>query len=234
MSCCEASSVPLGLLHSKKVEDGFRSMIRRGYFETYDKDTSTPTQPYRKFVRQVEQFTARELSYEKDSLNAFIRGLNYYKGGQGPESFPLYTHMGLPCNSEPSNAMDAYAYTPQLLRSLIWRHEASLNRKPPSRRQGYPSYSWAGWAGVATLSNEPMTWHERFVIMIHKTRDPETASDLFAPLGVTLDVEAYIFQAYVNFYEDLDSNGIHTSFHLTHQKTWTMGKDNPYYFLMTS
>lgn len=36
MSCCEAISVPIRLLHYRNFQDGFRSTIRRGYFETYD------------------------------------------------------------------------------------------------------------------------------------------------------------------------------------------------------
>ena len=46
MNCCEAINVPLGLLHYKKFEDGFRSTIRRGYFETYAENTSARLETY--------------------------------------------------------------------------------------------------------------------------------------------------------------------------------------------
>lgn len=225
MSCCEATSVPLDLLHYDRFEDGFRSMIQRGYFETHAENTSTRLETYAKFARQVEQFTARELSYEKDSLNAFIGVLNYYTNGQGPKSLPFHTHMGLPCNAEPSKYIqpllpgDAQPsnHTPQLLRSLLWEHNRFLNRVPPKRRRGYPSYSWAGWAGVATLPETQTILLKHFKTSLHRKRDPEAASDFLAPLGATIDLETYVVQGQVDFSEGPDSSGSHTKFHL---KTW--------------
>ena len=215
MSCCEAISVPLGLLHCKTFEDGFRSTIGRGYFEMFAENPRTRLDTYAKFAKQVEQFTARELSYEKDSLNAFIGVLNYYTNGQGPESIPFHTHMGLPCNAESSSVTEAGAYPPQLFRSLLWEHKISLNRVPPKRRPEYPSYSWAGWAGVATLPRTQQILLEHSQTMLHIGRDPGTTSDVLAPLGATIDFETYVVQGQAECSEDPDSNEVHTKFHLT-------------------
>lgn len=210
MSCCEAVSVPLDLLHYKNFEGGFRPTIRRGYFETYGERTSYKPQTLSKFAEQVQQYTARELSYEKDSLNAFIGVLNYYTNGQGPKSFPLHTHLGLPCDAESSSVKKAGTITPQLLRSLLWEHDISLNRVSPKRRREYPSYSWAGWAGVASLTRTQTYFLEYYYI----DGDLKTAPDFSAPLGATIDFETYVVQGQVEFSEDPDSSGSHTKFHL--------------------
>ena len=132
-------------------------MVQRGYFVAPVDRYDTWRKTLSKFVNEVEQYTARELSYETDSLNAFMGVLNYYKNGHGPQSFPLYTHIGRPLNSgESSSAVEAYADTLQFALGSTWEHRIKLNRAPPRRRKGYPSFSWAGWAGVASM---PDTTH---------------------------------------------------------------------------
>lgn len=172
-------------------------------------------QTYERFAKQVEQSTARELTYEKDSLNAFIGVVNYYTDGQGSESFPLYTYMGLPCNPGFDTVTDFRAITHQFFRSLLWEHETSHNRGPPKRGQGCPSYSWAGWAGVATLPKIQTIFVDDSKTSLHARMDPGRSFEYAAPLSPTLDFNAYVIQGQVEFSEDLDSNGLHTSFHLT-------------------
>ena len=211
VSCCEDRVVPLDLLNYKSFEDGFGSMVQRGYFEAPNNMHDTRRKTLSKFQNEVELYTARELSYETDSLNAFMGVLNYYKNGHGPQSFPLYTHIGLPLNSgESPSALEAYADTLQFALGLTWEHRISLNRAPPRRRKGYPSFSWAGWAGVASM---PDTTHSVFKSMIQIQREPGTASDLSAPPDAALFLEADVIQGQINVSEDPAFNGLHTNFH---------------------
>ena len=198
MSCSEVLSVSLDRLHCEKSDDGFRDMIQRRYFESYGQPMYTqPT--HLRFASQVEQFTARDLSYETDSLKAFKGILNYYKNGQGPESFSIYTHFGLPLNIRKVSEIDAYADISQFVMSLSWEHRIERNRAPPKRRQGNPSFSWAGWAGVASIRDTSCI--EDFEIMIRMHNDPETGSDLSALLGANLDLEGVIVKGQVRISE---------------------------------
>ena len=38
-----------------------------------------------------------------------------------------------------------------LIVHLCWQHPPCLNKDPPRRREASPSFSWAGWSGVALL-----------------------------------------------------------------------------------
>ena len=211
MSCCEDRVIPWDLLNYKNFEDGFRSMVQQGYFEAPDNMYYAKRKTLSKFLSEVERYTARELSYETDSLNAFRGMLNYYKNGHGPQSFPLYTHLGLPLNSgESPSVMEAYADTLHFVLSLTWEHRISLNPAPPRRRKGYPSFSWAGWAGVATM---PDISYGDLKSMIQIQREPGTASDLSAPPDATLCLEADMIQGQIEVSEDPASNVLHTVFH---------------------
>ena len=211
MTCCEDRVVPLDLLNYKDFEDGFGSIVEQGYFEAPDNRYYTKRETLSKSRNEVERFTARELSYETESLNAFQGMLNYYRNGHGPQSFPLYTHLGLPLNSgESPCAMEAYADTLQFALSLTWEHRISLNSAPPRRRRGNPSFSWAGWAGVASM---PYRSYSKFKSMIQIQREPGTASDLSALPDATLGLEADVVQGQIEVYEDLASNALQTSFH---------------------
>ena len=211
LSCCEDRVVPLDVLNYKDFEDPFRSIVHQGYFEPFDSYYYTKRETLSRFQNEVERYTARELSYETDSLNAFQGMLNYYKNGHGPQSFPLYTHIGLPLNSgESTSAMVAYADSLRFVLSLAWEHRISLNPAPPRRRKGYPSFSWAGWAGVASVPNVSC---RSFKSMIQIQRQPGTAADLSAPLNTALRLEADVIQGQIQVSKDLASSALHTSFH---------------------
>ena len=222
MTCCEDRVVPLDLLNYKAFEYGFRSMVQQGYFEAPNNIRPfealygiqpTERETLSRFSNEVERYTARELSYEMDSLNAFKGMLNYYRNGRGPLSFPLYTHLGLPLNSgESPSIVETYADTPQFVWSLTWEHRISLNRVPPKRRKGYPSFSWAGWAGVASIPIPVYARH--FKSMIQILREPGTASDLSAPPDAVLCLEADMIQGQIEVSEDSISHALKTSFHL--------------------
>ena len=213
MSCSESCSVPLALLHKKNLEHGCRECIQQGYFEWYDYGTASRLSTPEKYWTQVEQFTARELSYETDSLNAFMGVANYYRNGQGSQSSPLYTHIGLPLDSDTfSSAEQPSSCGALFVLTLLWEH--SRKQVLPKRRQGFPSFSWAGWEGVAS---RPRLWSYRVNVraMARIVRDPGIDTELSTPLGATLDLEADTVQGQIEISDKSDSRGPHTSFRLT-------------------
>ncbi|KAI1397774.1 hypothetical protein F4819DRAFT_65792 [Hypoxylon fuscum] len=83
---------------------------------------------------QIEEYSRRQLTFEEDSLNAFLGVLKYY------ETYHGIKHLwGLPI----VEADGCYAFY------LEWVH----NDGPVLRRTGFPSWSWTGWAGGVGIRN---------------------------------------------------------------------------------
>lgn len=150
VNCCESVSKPLAVLHEHGNCDA-NSQIRKGYFEGLRGSSEvadswgrwhTGHYPYQ---NSVEQYTARELTYPSDSLNVFIGIMNKSRTG----CFPIYSYLGLPVSS-PSRKSHGRSTT-VLAATLLWQHKTKLNEKAPRRRPVFPSFTWAGWDGIATL-----------------------------------------------------------------------------------
>jgi len=91
----------------------------------------------------IEEFTARSLSYDTDSIRAFSVTLRYLSTEQNP----ILHLWGLPfCFGDLS--------IPNLIKSLMWSH-----RSKARRRSGFPSWSWAGWEGQVCFGTEFSTWN---------------------------------------------------------------------------
>lgn len=83
----------------------------------------------------IEDYTRRQLSYDSDSLNAFLGVLNFYE----VEDFALITHTwGVPIFHW-DHSYDIF---------LLWRHTGFATRRPE-----FPSWSWAGWAGPILIGS---------------------------------------------------------------------------------
>lgn len=89
------------------------------------------------FLSQVEEYSRRDLSHSGDSLNAFLGIFNY----QSRISPPLLHLWGLPIQTPELDLTDMAFYP-------LWWH-ASL----AARRPGFPSWTWAGWAGPVRFSS---------------------------------------------------------------------------------
>lgn len=204
MSCSESHSVPLALLHAGRLKNRCISSIWKGFWTSYGADTRT------KFWNDVARVTARELSYETDSLNAFVGMANYYKNGQESHSSPLYTHIDLPLDPHlHSSAEQPSSYGGQFVESLLWEHRS--HQVLPKRRLGFPSFSWAGWKGVASIPPVPGGLEPLARIV----RDPDTDAEVSTSPGTTLDLEADTIQGQIEISEILNSKDLHTSVCLT-------------------
>lgn len=82
----------------------------------------------------IQEYTSRDLSRSEDSLNAFLGVLDYNSKTRRPMA-----HLwGLPLYED-----QARAPRPRdILFEIFWWHES-----PGTRRRGFPSWTWAGWAG---------------------------------------------------------------------------------------
>ena len=87
---------------------------------------TTAFAPFFIYIGAVVQYTSRNMTYDRDSLNAFQSILSMWKRFLFPEGFS----WGLPIFSHPQ--------------SLSWFH---VRAATPRRRPGFPTWSWSGWAG---------------------------------------------------------------------------------------
>ena len=87
---------------------------------------------FAEYTRAIEEYTHREISYQSDVLNAFAGLLHIFS-----RFFRSKTLFGLP-----ENLLDV---------ALLWKPTRQLQR-----RDGFPSWSWAGWVGRVAY-DEPFT-----------------------------------------------------------------------------
>ncbi|KAH6694904.1 hypothetical protein BKA61DRAFT_257124 [Leptodontidium sp. MPI-SDFR-AT-0119] len=150
MHCREALCSPLRLLHRKDMKN-FMSWIRPGFFAgaggvstSWSKGLNAAgpfcerRQP--QFVCHVENFTARQLSYDTDSLAALLGILRTFESAVPP----IYHISGLPIVREAAGTA-----TRSFISALGWSHNNNHNFRSPKRRSTFPSWSWIGWEATA-------------------------------------------------------------------------------------
>lgn len=94
---------------------------------------------------QLEEYSKRDLTYERDSLNAFLGVLNFQTHEtRNLESKILHVSWGLIARkSRVTGDLSVY---------LDWYHKA-----PAERRPDFPSWAWTGWGGPLEFENEGIT-----------------------------------------------------------------------------
>ena len=129
MLCCESldhsRSFAHGLTHSSNpTELGFVTWMTDqigagGYRNPLD----SPTKRLQHWGMKVTLYTYRDMTYSEDGLRAF-EGILQRLGTMYPKGF----FHGLP--------IEDFDW------GLVWR-----SQWPPTRREGFPSWTWAGWKG---------------------------------------------------------------------------------------
>lgn len=147
MNCHESLSSDLDTLHMEDKSQ-FMEILRAGLFGGteklkyghFDDSNMQPTHKLLRFMGMVEQYTARDLTYDTDSLNAFIGIIRSFAA---PE-----TSLGQICGVPFLIPEDYYPFV-SFLDGLGWSHKAPAcdAHNHPKRRPEFPSWSWAGWAG---------------------------------------------------------------------------------------
>ena len=149
MNCYESLQSPLDQLHIRnrtKMRDSLRPGVfgrsrKQLEFGKLNPSTLRLCHSFIQYLGAVEQYSARTLRYDKDSLNAF-RGVmrSYVK-----RKLSICQLWGVPLP-----VMDDFTETSRYFAdSLAWHHRYDWRdaANAPKRRTQFPSWSWAGWQG---------------------------------------------------------------------------------------
>lgn len=196
MNCHESLLSDLDTLH---VEDKsqFMEILQSGLFGRteklkyghFDKLSMEPDHNLVLFMGMIEQYTARDLTYAADSLNAFTGIIRKFT----TPGTHLSQIRGVPLCHRRISAAGSFR------NGLGWSHKtpACGARDHPRRRPEFPSWSWAGWAGeiqykttffdgrLSKLSH----WRDNYYLADDRSVDIETGS------GLKFSVAAYINKA---------------------------------------
>lgn len=149
--------MPLEKLHIKnksKQRDCFRAgVFGRNGKEVFGRLDLNTLSIYRVFVRYlaaIEEYSARELRYDIDSLDALIGVTRKFEQIRHP-----YLHIwGMPYPSfvgytRPDSKRSIHYFA----NSLVWIHAEDRKESMAKlrRRANFPSWSWAGWAGKVSF-----------------------------------------------------------------------------------
>ncbi|KAJ4372250.1 hypothetical protein N0V83_004024 [Neocucurbitaria cava] len=148
MNCSESVYTPLEKLHVKDKSKQ-RDILRAGVFGRNGKEafgglninTLHFERVFPRYKAVIEEYSARDLRYDMDSMNAIIGVTRKFESLRHP-----YSHVWgipFPVSVKPEVALDHF------VSSLAWFHTQdcwNTNTKP-RRRVGFPSWSWCGWAG---------------------------------------------------------------------------------------
>lgn len=100
-------------------------------------------------MAQLQEYSKRELTHHRDSLNAFLGVLNFHTYESRRRTSPiLHISHGLVAQKK--------WMTGDLRVYLDWYHEA-----PAERRPEFPSWSWTGWSGPLKFEHKGITLHKR-------------------------------------------------------------------------
>ncbi|KAF4981493.1 hypothetical protein FDECE_17688 [Fusarium decemcellulare] len=92
----------------------------------------------------IEEYSARNLSYDGDGLNAFLGILNHYESLNTDLRGVVSHFWGIPILL--TLGID------DVLFDLLWRHR----KVAATRRLDFPSWSWVGWTGAIEFAWKPM------------------------------------------------------------------------------
>lgn len=148
MNCNESLASSLDKLHVKRGSKfghimlggifGHNLKYNRQYGH-FDEKVISPMQNFARFCDITRQYSHRHLTYESDTLKAMNGIFRSFESGKDH----IAQIYGIPFFScIPDKAMESF------LEALTWTHQwPDLSRHLPRRREGFPSWSWAGWCG---------------------------------------------------------------------------------------
>lgn len=165
MRCLESLDLPLRQLHQngsfmmQRVK--YRSLFQ--YFEGKASNALHLLRPYklgigtltqltdsvRMVLNHLNEYNARELTYDTDALNAFLGVLRAYEKRPTPTSKPLIIHI----YGVPIDALDDWPKC--AAEGLSWN---VYQWKKVERRNGFPSWSWVGWKGCGRCATGDWPW----------------------------------------------------------------------------
>ncbi|PKK42998.1 hypothetical protein CI102_11288, partial [Trichoderma harzianum] len=147
MNIYESLDIPLDSLHIKDRSKSYE-YLRRGVFGGNRKaefgrlilENQGPNEVFGRYLSNVEEYSAKKLSFAEDSLDAF-RGIaqQFWYGKHA-----VHNIWGLAYHPTPPEER-----TSSFAHSLSWCHTKNcwVLSQSPQRRPQFPSWSWAGWEG---------------------------------------------------------------------------------------
>lgn len=170
MNCCDAVMYPLDALF-RKGRGGrrrFPGFMRAGLFNGHDEGIDNPvysipfgfggggddvegvgdwSDRFKRYLIYATNYTARDLKFDSDSLDAFAGVMRRMES----VAWPIYRVQGVPYLLQPPPLnLDSF------VAGLCWRHIEgawNLDGAAVRRREGFPSWTWAGWAGTVSWTN---------------------------------------------------------------------------------
>lgn len=222
MNIFESLDIPLDSLHVKdrsksyeKLRGGVFGRNRAAEFGKFILEKQGQGEVFNQYLSNVEEYSARKLTFAEDSLNAF-RGI--------AQQFCYRKHAvrniwGLPYPILPKER-GTFAH------SLAWRHTRSCwdLSQSPHRRPQFPSWSWAGWEGEVRyeMSFSKKTWFHNLVetISFENEAGSPTALEEIAPNND----EICIFPVMRITAAVVPSKLISFNFDVASDKRWQIGK----------
>lgn len=139
------SAYNLELDDEPSTEDSSSSVgdERPGLFVKPDPSALDLLGVFQQYLRAIEDYSPRELSYDTDSLNAFQGIIQWYSKLKQP----FNAIWGMPYPVQRRRRKQCFCF------ALAWSHTQSSweNSRRPRRRLEFPSWTWAGWAGAVQI-----------------------------------------------------------------------------------
>lgn len=101
---------------------------------------------YGQLLEQVQEYSRRNISYDRDSLNAFLGVLHQWETRLAWTNEPISHLWGLPRKGTITHGPDSVEFY------VLWSH----TRHDAVHRPEFPSWSWAGWVGRKDFLRYPI------------------------------------------------------------------------------
>lgn len=133
-------------------------------------------------LKQTQEYSRRNISYDSDSLNAFLGVLHHWETRLAKTKKPMSHLWGLPIRGAITHGPGGIDFY------FVWHY--TYRDAVRVRRPDFPSWSWAGWAGPKSFPGDP----------IHLA-ETEKGQDQF---GVYISVQSddQITQTLADFHKD--------------------------------
>ncbi|KAK7728378.1 hypothetical protein SLS63_006607 [Diaporthe eres] len=140
MHCYESLCVSFDMLYAtnSRHSDAHNDFIKPKLFGFGHQTAGILT-----YIHCAEEYSTRSLTFDEDSLNAFTGVTRSLEKSRMP---PVRNICGIPFLHPRDVATPSCNYLQMLLAGLSWKHKP-VHGLIPRRRQEFPSWSWAGWAG---------------------------------------------------------------------------------------
>jgi hypothetical protein len=147
MHCCESTPLWLEEAHTKGLKRFKESVHTLRVFPSKGIGKTG-----KEIGARIQEYIRRNLSQDSDALNAFLGIFQAFRELQ----HPVYHHWGLPLSKGRSMKQELEDLHTSFLSSLSWSMSSCDNSSAHllTRRDMFPSWSWAAWKGLSDFSQK--------------------------------------------------------------------------------